>query len=176
MTLHRSPHSLFYERISSQRDNYVELCCFIYCHSKLHKQTIELLEIWYAMTLIWRHCDDKERCTFPAEITYLDWSLLSTTRYKSVHCDSQGVGLTETHTLSVTTHSWLLCIVALCMIFFSSSHRGTIWSKTLIDTIDSYSISQEICTRLLICCALLWLYIDWFSNIHQAYFTGTVAI
>ena len=24
--------------------------------------------------------------------------------------------------------------------------------------------------------ALLWLYIDWFSHIHQAYFTGTVAI
>ena len=40
----------------------------------------------------------------------------------------------------------------------------------------SYSISQEICTRFLLCCALLWLYIDWFSHIHQAYFTGTVAI
>ena len=39
-----------------------------------------------------------------------------------------------------------------------------------------YSISQEICTRFLLCCAFLWLYIDWFSHIHQAYFTGTVAI
>ena len=39
-----------------------------------------------------------------------------------------------------------------------------------------YTISQEICTRFLLCCALLWLYIDWFSHIHQAYFTGTVAI
>ena len=39
-----------------------------------------------------------------------------------------------------------------------------------------YSISQEICTRFLLCCAVLWLYIDWFSYIHQAYFTGTVAI
>ena len=39
-----------------------------------------------------------------------------------------------------------------------------------------YSISQEICTRFLLCCALLWLYIDWFSHIHQAFFTGTVAI
>ena len=39
-----------------------------------------------------------------------------------------------------------------------------------------YSISQEICTRFLLCCALLWLYIDWFSHIHQAYFIGTVAI
>ena len=27
---------------------------------------------------------------------------------------------------------------------------------------DAYSISQEICTRFLLCCALLWLYIDWF--------------
>ena len=25
-----------------------------------------------------------------------------------------------------------------------------------------YSISQEMCTRFLLCCALLWLYIDWF--------------
>ena len=40
----------------------------------------------------------------------------------------------------------------------------------------TYSISPEICTRFLLCCALLWLYIDWFSHIHQAYFTGTVAI
>ena len=39
-----------------------------------------------------------------------------------------------------------------------------------------YSISQEKCTRFFLCCALLWLYIDWFSHIHQAYFTGTVAI
>ena len=39
-----------------------------------------------------------------------------------------------------------------------------------------YSVSQEICTRVLLCCALLWLYISWFSYIHQAYFTGTVAI
>ena len=28
--------------------------------------------------------------------------------------------------------------------------------------ISKYSISQEICTRFLLCCALLWLYIDWF--------------
>ena len=39
-----------------------------------------------------------------------------------------------------------------------------------------YSVSQEICTRFLLCCALLWLYIDWFSHIHQAYFIGPVAI
>ena len=44
------------------------------------------------------------------------------------------------------------------------------------DSFMPYSISQEICTRFLLCCALLWLYIDWFSHIHQAYFTGTVAI
>ena len=40
----------------------------------------------------------------------------------------------------------------------------------------NYSISQKICTRFLLCCALLWLYIDWISHIHQAYFTGTGAI
>ena len=28
-----------------------------------------------------------------------------------------------------------------------------------------YSISQEICTQFLLCCALLWLYIDWFTHI-----------
>ena len=41
-----------------------------------------------------------------------------------------------------------------------------------------YSISQEICTRFLLCYVLLWLYPDWFIHIHQhqAYFTGTVAI
>ena len=37
---------------------------------------------------------------------------------------------------------------------------------------DTYSISQEICTRFVLCCALLCLYIDWFSHIHQAYFTS----
>ena len=42
--------------------------------------------------------------------------------------------------------------------------------------IGMYSISQEICTRFLLCRALLWLRIDWFTHIHQAYFTGTVAI
>ena len=67
-----------------------------------------------------------------------------------------------------------------------------------------YSISQEICTRFLLCCALLWLYIDWypkkyahgfvvlcfvvvmqsfimnshevFIHIHQGCFAGTGAI
>ena len=47
---------------------------------------------------------------------------------------------------------------------------------TGIVSVMIYSISQEICTRFLLCCALLWLYIGWFSHIHQAYFTGTVAI
>ena len=53
-------------------------------------------------------------------------------------------------------------------------NRRCIWP--LQTTLDVYSISQELCTRFLLCCALLWLYIDWFSHIHQAYFTGTVAI
>ena len=50
-------------------------------------------------------------------------------------------------------------------------------SKVILMTNPSgYSISQEICTRFLLCCALLWLYIDWFYHIYQAYFIGTVAI
>ena len=31
-----------------------------------------------------------------------------------------------------------------------------------------YNISQEICTRFLLCCALLWLYIDWFLALWQS--------
>ena len=49
-------------------------------------------------------------------------------------------------------------------------------NKTTFREVVEYSISQEICTRFLLCFALLWLYIDWFSHIHQAYFTGTVTI
>ena len=36
-------------------------------------------------------------------------------------------------------------------------------NHTSNDIAFMYSISQEICTRFLLCCALLWLYIDWFS-------------
>ena len=50
---------------------------------------------------------------------------------------------------------------------------GCVMSQTMK---QMYSTSQEICTRLLLCCALLWLCTDWFTHIHQAYFTGTVAI
>ena len=55
-------------------------------------------------------------------------------------------------------------------------HKRPVTRKIWFDAVIMYSISQEICTRFLHCCALLWLYIDWFSHIHQAYFTGTVAI
>ena len=71
------------------------------------------------------------------------------------------------------------------MILFSSNHhlihewyiskRHVIFQPYPTAENIRYSISQEICTRLLLCCALLWLNIDWFSHIHQAYFTGTVA-
>ena len=57
----------------------------------------------------------------------------------------------------------------------SSTFYATFY-EMLIVVVVPYSISQEICTRFLLFCALLWLYIDWFSHIHQAYFTGTVAI
>ena len=61
--------------------------------------------------------------------------------------------------------------------FFSWSQRALLYhyAHEHVST-HMYSISQEICTRFLLCCALLWLYIDWFSHIHQAYFTGTVTI
>ena len=55
-------------------------------------------------------------------------------------------------------------------------YSGFSCSEATLDNMGKYSISQEIYTRFLLCCALLWLYIDWFSHIHQAYFTGTVAI
>ena len=37
------------------------------------------------------------------------------------------------------------------------------WRKRSLEHSKTYSISQEICTRFLLCCAFLWLYIDWFS-------------
>ena len=55
-------------------------------------------------------------------------------------------------------------------------HRPHYNAIVMIWLWSCYSISKEICTRVLLCCALLWLYIDWFSHIHQAYFTGTGAI
>ena len=58
---------------------------------------------------------------------------------------------------------------------YMNSHCGDILYPHYV-FLYKCSISQEICTRFLLCCALLWTYIDWFSHIHQAYFTGTVAI
>ena len=63
---------------------------------------------------------------------------------------------------------------------YGNYHNGIFaiytWHILWLNVPYIYSTSQEICTRFLLCCALLWLYIDWFSHIHQAYFTGTVAI
>ena len=56
------------------------------------------------------------------------------------------------------------------------SERNSEITNAWLTSGTEYSISQEICTRFLLCCALLWLYIDWCSHIHPAYFTGTVAI
>ena len=67
----------------------------------------------------------------------------------------------------------------LCFKDWYASSMGQRFSREMCNHLGTggvYSISQEICTRFLLCCALLWLYIDWFSHIHQAYFTGTVAI
>ena len=46
-----------------------------------------------------------------------------------------------------------------------SRYMYKLFDKTYIYVAElniGYSISQEICTRFLLCCALLWLYIDWF--------------
>ena len=75
-------------------------------------------------------------------------------------------------------HHFMHLFVADSNTSYTQIYFHTIQSIALSDKSyhDIYSISQEICTRFLLCCALLWLYIDWFSHIHQAYFTCTVAI
>ena len=69
---------------------------------------------------------------------------------------------------------WLISchVITIEVLWVKSRYQG----QEQVITSHRYSISQEICTWFLLCCALLWLYIDWFSHIHQAYFTGTVAI
>ena len=57
-----------------------------------------------------------------------------------------------------------------------SLELGTLYEQWHEKILPMYSISQEICTLFLLCCALLWLYTDWFTHTHQAYFAGTVAI
>ena len=70
---------------------------------------------------------------------------------------------------------WLRCqgnsqLVPWGIIHINPYHCSMWWLDVEIgDATPNYSISQEICTRFLLCCALLWLYIDWFSQIHQAY-------
>ena len=75
---------------------------------------------------------------------------------------------------------WKITEFVVCIQFYTSGNSdifNVILGKDSMDISvpvkSHYSISQEICTRFLLCCALLWLYIDWFSHIHQAYFTGT---
>ena len=79
--------------------------------------------------------------------------------------DSQTIKSTSNNKHSNAAHRQRLVYVML----------STQWSSIEFNC-NAYSISQEICTGFLLCCALLWLYIDWFSHIHQAYFTGTVAV
>ena len=49
------------------------------------------------------------------------------------------------------------------------------WQMWRID-FDGCDQVQYILRNMHTVFALLWLYIDWFSHIHQAYFSGTVAI
>ena len=76
------------------------------------------------------------------------------------------------HAILIATHSYCYTLI-ICGVTWGQ-HIVTIryltdiiidlarWMETYSH--DNYSISQEICTRFLLCCALLWLYIDWFSN------------
>ena len=104
------------------------------------------------------------------------------------HCNICMV--TEQLWIQSTAHLWKLRVVMMatysvtihCHLSRQCWHHDNCWFTVTVSlqgsslTSSYYSISQEICTRFLLCCALLWLYIDWFSHIHQAYFTGTVAI
>ena len=42
-------------------------------------------------------------------------------------------------------------------------------SFRFLDWMYLYSISQEMCTRLMLCCALLWLYNYSHGNVHHSY-------
>ena len=85
------------------------------------------------------------------------------------------------YTHSLQTHIYIYHIFTclnmyMSVAIISFNHENLRLRYHLNLFLGPYSISQEVCTRFLLCCALLWLYIDWFSHIHQAYFTGTVAI
>ena len=45
---------------------------------------------------------------------------------------------------------------------FGTGVRLAPYITWVVNPIATYSISQEICTRFLLCCTLLWLYIAWF--------------
>ena len=76
-------------------------------------------------------------------------------------------GCWTVHQIIITSQHVLQCCYHRSLNYQSLSRRWYLRNAG----IEIYSISQEICTRFLLCCALLWLYIDWFSHIHQAYFT-----
>ena len=63
-----------------------------------------------------------------------------------------------------TGHKPLPLSAALHLFWFlgETGTNGILYLHMLAKPISIYSISQEICTRFLLCCALLWLYIDWF--------------
>ena len=81
---------------------------------------------------------------------------------------SAGFVLTPETTLFNLQHqkSQLFAVLNLLVLLSSTWYFQTVspWTRPLQPTVAKfvYSISQEICTRFLLCCALLWLYIDWF--------------
>ena len=87
-------------------------------------------------------------------LNLLMWQILS----KSHSCDPCLWSATPGPRLHPTLICWS-ALLPICCVFphLTISFTDDLWK---------YSISQEICTRFLLCCALLWLYIDWFMWIH----------
>ena len=135
--------------------------------SKLKTQIIHTMCSWYNS---WNISHDALVRATPYRHTYNSFEELRS-RY-------QGQGQ------FITSHSY--CGIQLSLTHFNTSsdtqglnrsvEEDTMEEISSISKHCCYSISQEICTRFLLYCALLWLYIVWFPHIHQAYFTGTVAI
>ena len=132
--------------------------------------------IWTTRTRL-NIADKCLRNYLPSKINSIPNNLLSRI---NTHSNQVYVCCKELSTKSIPDRlHWneLLCLSASLIPYYTCWSRGDAAVPGHIFAGDAgYSISQEICTRFLLCCALLWLYIDWFSHIHQAYFTGTVAI
>ena len=87
------------------------------------------------------------------------------------HAQATGIKSQVKRSNSFVKHIKYLCNMCKIYMFSWNAWLFTKVRCSWLCLANKYSISQEICTRFLLCCALLWLYIHWFSHIHQAYFT-----